>query len=151
MTGIKERIQTDLTAALKAGDTVLALTLRYLLAEIHNGEIAKGRDATLTEEELTALLQKQAKQRKESIEAYQKGDRADLADKEEAELKVIQSYLPEQMGEEEVSKLVEEAVSQTGASGMTDMGKVMGALMPKIKGKADGSLVSRLVKESLSD
>ena len=150
MADTKERIKADLTAALKAGDAVLALTLRYLLAEIHNGEIAKGRDAVLTEEELASLLQKQAKQRTESIEAYQKGDRADLAGKEEAELKVIQSYLPEQMGEEEVSKLVEEAVSQTGASGMTDMGKVMGALMPKIKGKADGSLVSRLVKESLS-
>jgi len=150
MADTKERIKADLTAALKAGDAALALTLRYLLAEIHNGEIAKGRDATLTEEELASLLQKQAKQRTESIEAYQKGGRDDLVEKEKNELEVIQSYLPEQMGEEEIKKLVAEAVSQTGAAGITDMGKVMGALMPKVKGKADGSLVSRLVKESLS-
>jgi len=150
MADTKERIKADLTAALKAGDAVLALTLRYLLAEIHNGEIAKGRDAVLTEEELASLLQKQAKQRTESIEAYQNGGRDDLVDKEKNELKVIQSYLPEQMGEEEIKKLVAEAVSQTGAAGITDMGKVMGALMPAVKGKADGSLVNRLVKEALS-
>jgi len=145
-----DRLKKDLTEALKAGDTVLALTLRYLLAEIHNAEIAKGKDAVLTEEELIAVIQKQAKQRRESIEAYQKGDRRDLADKEERELKVIQAYLPEQMGEEEIRALVEEAVRQTGAVGPSDMGKVMGALMPKVKGQADGALVSRLVQERLT-
>ncbi|MEX1061707.1 MAG: GatB/YqeY domain-containing protein [Patescibacteria group bacterium] len=150
MADIKERIKGDLTAALKAGDAVLALTLRYLLAEIHNGEIAKGKDAVLTDEELVAVLQKQAKQRKESIEAYKGGGREDLVMNEQRELKIIEAYLPEQMGEEEVKKLVEEAVSQTRASGVQDVGKVMGVLMPKVKGQADGALVSRLVKEALS-
>ena len=150
MSDTLQRIKTDLTEALKAGDTVLALTLRYLLSEIHNAEIAKGRDATLTEEELVDLFQKQAKQRRESTEAYEKGNRGDLADKEKAELKIIQSYLPEQIGEDEIRKLVEEAVSQTGAAGISDMGKVMASLMPLVRGKADGSLVSRLVQERLS-
>lgn len=145
-----ERIKTDLKEALKAGDTVLALTLRYLLSEIHNAEIAKGKDAVLTEEELIAVLQKQAKQRRESIEAYQKGDRRDLADNEERELKVIQAYLPAQMSEEEIRTLVEETVKETGAVGAQDMGKVMGELMPRVQGKADGSLVSRIVQERLT-
>ncbi len=145
-----EKIKADLTGVLKAGDAVSALTLRYLLAEVHNAEIAKGKDAVLTEEELVQVLQKQAKQRRESIEAYQKGGREDLVVKEQRELKVIQSYLPEQMGEEEIQKIVEEAVSAIGASGIQDMGKVMSEVMAKVKGKADGSVVSRLVKEKLS-
>ncbi len=145
-----EKIKADLTEVLKAGDAVSALTLRYLLAEVHNAEIAKGKDAVLTEEELVQVLQKQAKQRRESIEAYQKGDREDLVVKEQRELEVIQSYLPEQMGEEEIRKIVEEAVSAIGASGIQDMGKTMSEVMAKVKGKADGSVVSRLVKEKLS-
>ncbi len=145
-----EKIKADLTGVLKAGDAVSALTLRYLLAEVHNAEIAKGKDAVLTEEELVQVLQKQAKQRRESIEAYQKGDREDLVVKEQRELEVIQSYLPEQMGEEEIRKIVEEAVSAIGASGIQDMGKAMSEVMAKVKGKADGSVVSRLVKEKLS-
>jgi uncharacterized protein YqeY len=145
-----EKIKTDLKEVLKKGDAVTALTLRYLLSEIHNAEIAKGKDAVLTEEELVQVLQKQAKQRRESIEAYQKGGRGDLVMKEERELKIIQSYLPEQMSEEEISKLVDEAISQIGASGPQDIGKVIGALMPKVKGKADGSVVSRLAKEKLN-
>lgn len=145
-----EKIKANLTGVLKAGDAVSALTLRYLLAEVHNAEIAKGKDAVLTEEELVQVLQKQAKQRRESIEAYQKGDREDLVVKEQRELEVIQSYLPEQMGEEEIRKIVEEAVSAVGASGIQDMGKAMSEVMAKVKGKADGSVVSRLVKEKLS-
>jgi len=145
-----ERIKNDVTEALKSGDTVLALTLRYLLSEIHNAEIAKGKDAVLTEEELIAVLQKQAKQRHESIDAYKSGGREDLVEKEERELKVIQSYLPPQMSEEEIRSLVEEAVNQTGAVGAQDMGKVMGALMPQVKGKADGTLVSKIVQERLT-
>jgi uncharacterized protein len=148
--GTLERIKNDVTEALKAGDTVLALTLRYLLSEIHNAEIAKGKDAVLTEEELIAVLQKQVKQRHESIEAYRKGERTDLADKEGRELKVIQSYLPPQMSEEEIRSLVEEAVVSTGSVGAQDMGKVMGALMPKVKGQADGTLVSKIVQERLT-
>jgi len=145
-----EQIRSELKEAQKAQDSFKVGTLRYILSAIHNAEIEKGKGETLTEEELVTILQKQAKQRRESIEAYEKGGRADLAEKEQKELGIIESYLPEQMGEEEITKLVEEAISATGASSLQDMGKVMGVLMPKIEGKADGSLVSRLVKENLS-
>jgi len=145
-----EQIRSELKEAQKAQDSFKVGTLRYILSAIHNAEIEKGKGETLTEEELVTILQKQAKQRRESIEAYEKGGRADLAEKEQKELGIIESYLPEQMGEEEITKLVEEAISVTGASSPQDMAKVMGVLMPKIKGKADGSLVSRLVKENLS-
>lgn len=148
--GTLEKIKTDLKEALKSRDSFKAGTLRYVLSAVHNAEIDKGKGSKLTEEELATLLQKQAKQRKESIEAYRKGDRSDLVEKEEKELEIIEAYLPEQLGEEEIKKIVGEAIEQVGASGPQDMGKVMGALMPKVKGRADGSLVSRLVKEQLA-
>src|SRR3989338_11499421 len=100
-----DKIKSDLTEALKAGDPARALSMRYLLAEIHNAEIAKGKDAVLTEEELAAVLQKQAKQRVESIDAYQKGDRDDLVGKERNELEMIRGYLPAQMGEDQIREL----------------------------------------------
>jgi len=120
------------------------------LSAIHNAEIAKGRDATLTEEELAELLQKQAKQRQESIDAYKKGGRADLVEKETKELEIIRGYLPKQLPEEKIKKLAEEAIKEVGAKGSQDIGKVMGVLMPKVKGQADGSSVSKIVKELLS-
>lgn len=144
-----EKIKSDLTEALKAGDTARALSLRYLLAEIHNAEIAKGKDAVLTEEEMAAVLQKQAKQRHESIESYQKGGREDLVGKERRELEMIQGYLPEQMGEDQIRELARVAIQESGASGIADMGKVMGVLMPKVQGQADGSVVSKVVRELL--
>ena len=144
-----DKIKSDLTEALKAGDTARALSLRYLLAEIHNAEIAKGKDAVLTEEEMAAVLQKQAKQRHESIEAYQKGGREDLVGKEHRELEMIKGYLPEQMGEDQIRELARVAIQESGAAGITDMGKVMGALMPKVQGQADGSVVSNVVRELL--
>jgi|SRR3989337_2734697 len=144
-----DKIKSDLTEALKAGDTARALSLRYLLAEIHNAEIAKGKDAVLTEEEMAAVLQKQAKQRHESIEAYQKGGREDLVGKEHRELEMIKGYLPEQMGEDQIRELARVAIQESGAAGITDMGKVMGALMPKVQGQADGSVVSKVVRELL--
>jgi hypothetical protein len=147
--GVLDQMKVDLTEALKAGDTAKALSMRYLLAEIHNAEIAKGKDAVLTEEELAAVLQKQAKQRLESIDAYQKGDRDDLVGKERNELEMIRGYLPEQMGEDQIRELARVAVQESGAAGMADMGKVMGALMPKVQGQADGSLISQIVKELL--
>jgi len=144
-----EKIKVDLTEALKAGDTAKALSMRYLLAEVHNAEIAKGKDAVLTEEELAAVLQKQAKQRQESIEAYQKGGRDDLVAKERSELEMIKNYLPKPMGEDQIRELARAAIQESGAAGMAEMGKVMGALMPKVQGQADGSVVSRIVKELL--
>lgn len=144
------KIKANMLEALKSGDKFRADTLRYLLSVIHNAEISKGKDAVLTEEELAELLQKQAKQRQESITAYEKGGRADLVEKEQKELEIIKGYLPEQLPDEEIKKLAEEAVKEVGAKGPQDMGKVMGALMPKIKGRADGSLVSKIVRELLS-
>jgi hypothetical protein len=143
------RIKTDLTEALKSGDTAKALSLRYLLAEIHNAEIAKGKDAVLTEEELAMVLQKQAKQRQESIESYQQGGRDDLVGKERRELEMIKNYLPEQLGEDAIRELARTAIQESGAQSIQDTGKVMGALMPKVQGKADGSLVSKIVRELL--
>ncbi|OGC37652.1 hypothetical protein A2155_01435 [candidate division WWE3 bacterium RBG_16_52_45] len=147
--GQLDQMKVDLTEALKAGDTDKALSMRYLLAEIHNAEIAKGKDAVLTEEELAVVLQKQAKQRQESIEAYQKGERDDLVGKERSELEMIREYLPAQMGADQIRELARVAIQESGAAGMADMGKVMGALMPKVQGQADGSLVSQIVKELL--
>lgn len=143
------KIKADLTEALKAGDTARALSLRYLLAEIHNAEIAKGKDAVLTEEEMAMILQKQAKQRQESIEAYRKGGREDLVGKEQNELEMIRVYLPAQMSEDQIRELARTAIQESGAAGIADMGKVMGALMPKVQGQADGSVVSRVVRELL--
>lgn len=145
------KIKGDMLGALKSGDKFRADTLRYLLSAIHNAEISKGKDATLNEEELIEVLQKQVKQRQESIEAYKKGERADLVEKEQKELEIIKGYLPEQLPDGEIKKLAEEAIKEVGAKDPKDMGKVMGALMPKVKGLADGSVVSRVVKEQLSN
>jgi len=147
--GMLDQMKADLTEALKSGDTAKALSMRYLLAEIHNAEIAKGKDAVLTDEELVAVLQKQAKQRVESIDAYQKGGRDDLVGKERNELEMIRGYLPAQVGEDQIKELARVAIQESGAVGITDMGKVMAALMPKVQGQADGSVVSRIVREIL--
>lgn len=144
------KIKADLLEALKSGDKFLADTLRYLLSVIHNAEIAKGKDAILTEEELAKLLQKQVKQRQESIAAYEKGRRADLVEKEGKELGILNGYLPKQLPEEEIKKLAEEAIKEVGAKGPQDTGRVMGILMPEVKGKADGALVAKVVKGLLS-
>ncbi|GMR19047.1 MAG: GatB/YqeY domain-containing protein [Patescibacteria group bacterium] len=150
MTDTLGEIKSDLNNALKSKDSFKAGTLRFVLAAVHNAEIAKGKGAELSEEELIEILQKQAKQRRESIEAYQKGDRSDLAEKEEKELGIIKAYLPQQLSEDEVREIVEGAIQEAGASGPQEMGRVMSLVMPKVKGRADGSLVSRLVKEKLS-
>src|SRR3972149_7379352 len=147
--GQLDQMKSDLTEALKAGDTAKALSMRYLVAEIHNAEIAKGKDAVLTEEELAAVLQKQAKQRVESIDAYQKGGRDDLVGKEKNELEMIRGYLPAQMGEDRIRELERVAIQESGAAGIADMGKVKGGLMPKVQGQADGSLGSKVVREVL--
>jgi len=161
------KIKSDLKEALKAKDSFKAATLRYLISAIHNAEIAKGRDAVLTEEELSEVLQKQAKQRIESIEAYQKGDRPDLAEKEQKEREIIEVYLPDQMSEKEIRNLAQETIKdlslrsgtlsprelgdkEVGAARPQEMGKVMGVLMPKLKGRADGGLVSRVVRGLLN-
>lgn len=145
-----DRIRSDLKEALKSKNSFRAGTIRFLLSAVHNAEIAKGKGAQLTEAELVEVLQKQGKQRRESIEAYQKGRRPDLVEKEQKELEIIKAYLPEQLGEKEVQKIVEETIKEVGATSPQEVGKVMGAIMPKVKGRADGGLVSRFVKERLT-
>ncbi len=148
---LKDKIQEDMKAAMLAKEEDKLSTIRMLKSALQYYEINKGgADYSATDEDVLDVIGKEIKKRRESIELYEKGGRPELAEKEKKELVVLSSYLPEQMSEEEVKKLVEEAVSSTGATGMQDMGKVMGALMPKVKGKADAGLVSNLVKSKLT-
>jgi len=145
---MKARIQEDLKAALRAKDEIKTGALRMLLAALINKEKEKGQQ--VTDEEAQAVLFGEAKKRKEAAEAFEKGNRPDMAAKERKELEIIQGYLPEQMAEEEIRKLVKEAIAKTGAQSPQDMGKVMAALMPQTKGKADGGQVSQIVKQQLA-
>lgn len=144
---LKERMQRELKEAMKAHDELKVSTLRLLSSAIKNKEIDERKP--LDDEGLLAILSTAAKQRRESIEQYEKGGRQDLADKEKAELAIIQGYLPQQLSKDEVAAVIKETIAETGAAGAKDMGKVMKALMPKVKGKADGKLVNELVKELL--
>src|SRR5215469_5562897 len=142
----KAQLKEELKQSMLARDEVKTSTLRMVISALGYYEIEKGGAGyEATDEDVETVLQKQAKQRRDSIEQFKAGGRDELVDKETRELELIEAYLPQQMSEEEVKKLVNEAVAQTGAVNASDMGKVMGALMPKVKGKADGSLVSRLV------
>lgn len=148
---LKKKLQEQLKQSMLAKDTEKTSVLRLLLSAINYYETNKGGAGYVaTDEDVMSVITAQVKQRKDSIEQYTNAGRTDLADKEKAELDILSAYLPEQMSEEEVSKLVEEAIAQTGATTIADIGKVMGALMPKVKGHADGGLVSNLVKQKLS-
>ncbi len=150
--GIKEQILNDLREAMKSKQSDRLRVLRSLKAALEEKEISerKGGVGTITEEQAVEVLMKAAKQRKESIEQFNRGGRSDLADSEAEELQIIEAYLPEMMDEEAVRQAVVEKIRTTGATGPADMGKVMGSLMGELKGKAEGALVSRLVKEELS-
>jgi len=144
---LKEQIRSDLTASLKKGDSVRSLTLRLVLSALTNKE--KEGKGELAEEDVLSIVEKEAKKRRESAVAFEKGGRPELAEKEKQELQILLAYLPEQLSREEVKKMVVEAVAEIQAVGMKDMGKVMALLAPKIKGRADGALVSAFVKELL--
>lgn len=144
---LKDRLGEELKLAMKARDNVRTSTIRMVISVVKNREI-DGRVA-LDDEGVLAVLTSAAKQRRESIEQFEKGGRTDLADQEKAELAIISSFLPEQMGEAEVEALVIQAVKDSGAVGPKDMGKLMKELMPKVKGKADGKLVNELVKKHI--
>lgn len=147
---LKQQLKDELKQAMLAKDAQTTSVLRMILSAVGYHEIQKGGAGyTATDEDVLAVIQKEAKQHRDSIEQFKNAGRHELVEKEEQELKLLQKYLPEQMSEEEIKKLVAEAVQQTGAKEASDMGKVMSALMPKVKGKADGGLVSRLVKEAL--
>ena len=141
---LKERLKEELKVAMKARDELKVSTIRLVNSVIKNKEIDTRKE--LDDEAVLAVLSTSAKQRRESIEQYEKAGRTDLADKEKAELAILQTFMPEQLGSEEIEKLVREAAAETGAAGPKDMGKLMKALMPKVKGKADGKLVNEIVK-----
>ena len=148
----KQKLQEDLRKSMLAKDEVRTSTLRMLISAIGYYEIQEGGAGyEAKDEDVIEVLGREIKKHRESIEMYQKGNRPELEKKENNELKILQEYLPEQISEDEVKNFVKEAIVQTGAKTITDMGKVMGALMPKVKGKADGSLVSKIVKEELSN
>lgn len=148
--GLADRIQQDLTAAMKARDTQSVGTLRMVLAAVKNARVAAGQSGDVTDEQTLELLTREAKKRTEAAEAYDAADRPELAEKERAELEVIRAYLPEQLDEETLRGLVDEAVAETGATGPSDLGKVMSAVMPKVKGRADGKVINALVREHLT-
>ena len=148
---LTDKIQEDLKAAMIAKDELRLSTIRMLKSAIQYHEIQKGGAGyEATDEDVIEVIGREVKKRNEAIELYKKGGREELAQKEEKELEILKTYLPEQMPEDEIRSLVKEALEQTGASSMSDMGKVMDALMPKVKGKADATLVSTLVREQLA-
>lgn len=167
----KQQLQDELRQAMLSRDTVKTSVLRMVLSALSYYEIQKGADERsegarlqagvtgedrgggakyiATDEDILTVIQKEAKKQKDSIEQFTTAGRTELVEKEEKELAILSSYLPKQMNEEEIRKLVVDALSSTGAKTLADIGKVMGALMPATKGKADGSLVSKIVKEEL--
>ena len=149
---LKERILNDLKDAMKAKNSEKTLLLRSLKAKILEKEISerKGGESVLSSDQIVEVLMKAAKQRKESIEQFQQGNRPELAEKEKRELALIEEYLPKMMDEDEIRNEVLKQITSMNASGIEDMGKVMGALMGKLKGKADGAIISKIVKEELS-
>lgn len=142
-----DKIQNDLRKAQLSRDETKVSTLRLLLSEIHNLEIIK---KTISDQDIISVTLKEVKKRKEAIEAFRNGGREQQAQKEEAESKILEAYLPSQANIEELTKLVEDTINELGATSMQDMGKVIGAVMGKAKGRADGGTVSQLVKERLS-
>lgn len=146
---LSEQIQADLTAAMKARNAADTATLRLIVAAIRTAQVAGPKQAALSDEATTEILTREAKRRAEAAEQYEAAGRTDLAEKERAEEAIVRRYLPEQLGAAEVAAMVDEAIAQTGAQGASDLGKVMGALMPRVKGRADGKLVNALVRERL--
>ena len=148
--GLKEKLQADLTDAIRSRNEVVSGTVRMLLAAITNEEVAGKAAKVLSDAEIITVLSREAKKRREAVEAYTQAKRDDLASKEKAEAAVIANYLPAQLTEDEIKKLIQEAINETGASGPAGMGLVMKVLQPKIAGKADGGVVSGLVKSYLT-
>lgn len=148
---LKEKITSDLKEAMKAGETKRRDTLRLLDSAIKNSEIEKKkREEGLSDEEVLEVITRAVKQRQDSIKQFEDGGRPELAEGEKEELAILMPYLPEQLSDDEVTKFVEEAITETGAKSAADLGKVMGIAMGKMKGKADGNLVRKIASEILS-
>jgi uncharacterized protein YqeY len=146
---ILARIQQDMTAAMKAREADTLSTLRMLKSALMEAKTKKARDETLGPDEEIEVLQRYVKKRREAIEEFHKAGRADVVAKEQAEIVVTQRYLPQAIGEDELRAIVVAAVASTGATGPKEMGKVIGVVMPQVKGRAEGAQVSKLVKEAL--
>jgi uncharacterized protein YqeY len=145
---LRDRVKNDITAAMRGGDSLRRDVLR--MAENAAYNVEKRNQKPLTEDEFLAVLTREVKTRRESIEAYEKGGRADLASKEQAEVDILSEYLPQPLSEADIGALVDEAIASTGASSARDMGKVMGWLAPRTRGRADGKVVSGLVASALA-
>jgi len=151
---LKQRLMDDVKVAMKGGDKTRVTCLRMVRSKILEQEVAlradKGKDYELDDDEATQVLSGYAKQRRDSIDSYRQGGREDLAAREEAELKIIEEYLPKQLSEDELREIVIQAVAESGASSPREMGKVMKIVMPRVRGAADGKLVNRIVQEILA-
>jgi hypothetical protein len=146
--GLQQKIKDDMVAAMKAKDSLRLSTIRMIRSALKNTEIDKGSE--LTDKDIFSVLQKMVKQRHDSISQFEKADRRELVEKEKTELEIIQAYLPPALSEDEILRVIEETAKEVGAQGMQDMGKVMKAVGAKFQGRADGKLVSDLVKKKLS-
>lgn len=146
--GLLEEITQDMKKAMKSKEKDRMQVLRLLRSDLKKAKIDKRGD--FTEEDAQQVINKAAKNRRESIESYKKGDRQDLVEEEQKELEVIEEYLPERMSDDEIKEIIDQVIEETGASGMQDMGKVMGTIMPKVRGKADGSKVQAIVRSKLA-
>ena len=146
---LKERLDGDLKDAMRNKDSVRRTVLRTIISEIRNAEIAK--QEALDDEGVLVVMTKQAQQRRDSIEAFKSAGRSDLVESESAELKIISGYLPEQLSEDEIEVVITEVISQVEAKGFSDMGKVMKEIMQRIRGRADGKMVSSIVTSRLKE
>lgn len=151
MSALKDRLRADLTTAIKSRDEVRSSTLRMLLTSITNAEVAGKVQVELTDEDIIGVLSTEAKKRREAATAFADAGRAEMAEKERAELGVLTDYLPAQLSDDEIAGIVTAAIEQTGAAadGMRAMGKVMGVVTPQVKGKADGGAVAAEVRRQL--
>ncbi len=146
---IKEQLTADMKAAMKAHDKAKLSVVRMARGAVRQAEIDGGHKE-LGDEDIIAILSKEVKMRRDSLEEFKKGGREDLIAQTQGEIDILMTYLPQQLSEEEIKALVDEAVAKTGASSMKDMGKIMGMLMPKVKGRADGKTVNTLVRAALN-
>lgn len=151
MSALKDRLRTDLTAAMKSRDELRASTIRMVLTSITNAEVAGKEHRELSDDDIIGVLSTEAKKRREAATAFEEGGRAEMAAKEAAEGRIIADYLPAQLSEEEIGDLVRAAIDSTGAAGegMRAMGKVMGVVTPQVKGRADGAVVAAEVRRQL--
>ena len=146
---MEDKIRADLKSAMIAKDETRVSTLRLLISELTYAKV--GKEGGLPDDAVISVIQKEVKKRKESIESFEKGGRPELAEKEQAELEVLQKYLPEQISDEELTKVVEDSITKLGASTMADMGKVIGVVMGQVGARAEGARVSLLVRSKLTN